>query len=189
MRSKIFQLPSHIAICLLMVMLSACASGARTGAMTAEVTPDNIIADSSPVKGAIKVGTVAGGEATNPLWKSEVSNENFRTALEQSLALHTMAASKSPGYMLNAELVDLDQPFGGFDMTVTAKVHYTLVRSADGAVAVDELISTPFTATMGDSMLGVERMRLANEGAVRANITTAIAKIIASVKPVQPLAS
>jgi len=38
--------------------LAACASGARTGAMTAPVAPDQIVADNSPIKKAIAVGAV-----------------------------------------------------------------------------------------------------------------------------------
>jgi len=169
--------------------MSGCASGARTGAMVAEVTPDTLITDSSPVRSAIQIGNVGGGSKTNPLWKSEVSNENFRAALEQSLALHTMFATGSGKYTLNAEMVSLDQPFAGFDITVTAQVHYTLVSAADGSTKLDETVTTPFTATMGDSLLGVERLRLANEGAIKTNINGIIAKIVAATKPATGLTS
>src|SRR6266568_3882619 len=119
----------RICLTLLPVLLVAagCASGARTDAMTAAVSPGTIVADASPLRGAFRVGTVTGGNETNPLWKSNVSNENFRAALEQSLALHAMTARDQGRYLVNAELVSLDQPFGGFDLTVTAKVHYTVV--------------------------------------------------------------
>jgi hypothetical protein len=180
--------PAHIAILTMALLISGCSSGARSGAMTAGVTADTLVSDSSPVKSAIQIGKVAGGSDTNPLWRSEVSNENFRVALEQSLALHAMT-DKSGKYMLNAELISLDQPFAGFDMEVTALVHYTLVATADGSVKLDETVKTPFTATMGDSMLGVERLRLANEGAIKANINQIIVRIIAAAKTGNALVS
>jgi hypothetical protein len=160
--------------------LSGCASGARTGAMTTGVTPDSIIAPNAPVRNAIVVGDVTGGSETSPIWKSEVSTENFRAALEQSLQLNVMLALKTGRYRLDAELLDLEQPFAGFDMEVTAHIHYKITELASNRVVFDETIVTPHTTDMSDAFLGVERLRLANEGAVRDNIHTLIAKIIAT---------
>ena len=38
----------------------------------------------------------------------------------------------------------------------------------------EQAITTPYTAKAGDAFPGVERLRLANEGAVRQNITRLI---------------
>ena len=179
----------RICLTLLPVLLVAagCASGARTDAMTAAVSPGTIVADASPLRGAFRVGTVTGGNETNPLWKSNVSNENFRAALEQSLALHAMTARDQGRYLVNAELASLDQPFGGFDLTVTAKVHYTVVALADQAVKLDTTIESPYTAEFGDALLGPERLRLANEGAMHENIAALIKRLIYAARPGQPL--
>lgn len=164
------------------LLLAACASGARTGAMTVPVSGDTLISASSPAYNAIDVGTVSGGRETSPLWKSEVSNENFRQALQQSLELHAMAGMGHGRYMLNAQLLDLDQPIIGFNSTVTAKVRYTLMSASDQSTKFDETIETPYTATLSDAFVGVERLRLANEGAIRENISAAITKLIASLQ-------
>lgn len=167
-------------VCLaIAVLLSACASGARTGAMTVPVSGDTLISASAPAYNAIDVGSVTGGSKTNPLWKSEVSNENFQAALQQSLELHAMAGMGHGRYVLNAQLLDLDQPFVGFDSTVTATVRYTLISNQDNSTKFDETIKTPYTANFSDAFVGVERLRLANEGAIRKNIDALIKKLIA----------
>jgi hypothetical protein len=163
--------------------LTACVSGARTGAMTAPVAPDQIVADNSPIKNAIAVGAVTGGDETNPLWKSEVSNGNFKTALEDSLALSVLKGNAGAPYTLNAKLASLHQPFGGFDMTVTSTVEYSLLAAGKPAPVLNETVVAPYTANFGEALLGAERMRLANEGAMRENIKQIIAHLITAAQP------
>jgi hypothetical protein len=52
---------------------------------------------------------------------------------------------------------------------VTPTVDYTIVDAA-GATVLSERVVSPFTAQFSDSFLAVERLRLANEGAIRENI-------------------
>lgn len=187
MRVKTCGVRTWLILLAVLVAVSGCASEARIGAMTVPVSPDTVIGDSSPLRNAIRVGTVTGGSETNPLWKSNVSNENFRAALEQSLALHAMTAPDRGRYLVNAELVSLDRPLGGFDLTVTAKAHYTVIATGSQAVKLDTTMETPYTANFSDSVLGVERLRLASEGAMRANIDAFIKRLIDAAQPGQPL--
>jgi hypothetical protein len=173
-------------------LLAGCASGARPGAMTVAVSPETIVDASSPVYGAIQVGTVTGGSETSPLWLSEVSTADFKTALQQSLALNALVAARDPRYVLNAELVELDQPWAGFNLEVNAKIHYVLRTVPGERTAFDETITLPYTANFSDALFGVERLRLANEGAVRQNISALINRLVAFKAPPengQPLAA
>ena len=54
-------------------------------------------------------------------------------------------------------------------MTVTSHVNYK-VYDPKAQPLVLETIDAPFTATMSDAFVGVERLRLANEGSIRASI-------------------
>jgi hypothetical protein len=65
--------------------------------------------------------------------------------------------------------------FGG-SFTVKMEAGWTLKR-ASGATVWQESIKSEHTATMGDAMVGVTRLRLATEGAARNNIATGLAKI------------
>lgn len=164
-------------------MLSACATPIPIGPMTVPLSPDAIINQSSPAYKAISVGTVTGGKDTNPLWVSEVSNQNFHDALEQSLELYVLAADGAPGrYRLDVALVSIDRPGIGLDFTVTTKVHYTLIPKDGGPPKFDQTIEAPYTAKFGDAFLGYERGRLATEGAVRENISAFIKQVMATLQ-------
>ena len=172
-----------IAACLALSMLSACAMEANRGAMTAALAPDQITADITAIKSSIHVGTISGGETTNPLWTSQVSDVNFKAALEDSLALAVLKGDDTAPYVLNAKLVSLHQPFAGFDMTVTSTVDYTLQPVGGGKPLLDETVVTPYTAAFGDALVAAERLRLANEGAMRENIKEIIARLIKAAQP------
>ena len=89
-----------------------------------------------------------------------------------------LAANRQSGrYLLMAHLEKLEQPFMGFDMTVTAAVAYTLIERSTGKTVWQKSIATPYTAKVGDAFVGTERLRLANEGSVRQNITQLIGEL------------
>jgi hypothetical protein len=48
-------------------------------------------------------------------------------------------------------------------------------------------VVTPYTANFGDALVAVERLRLANEGAMRENIKEIISRIITASEPGGPL--
>ncbi|MCE9522145.1 MAG: hypothetical protein K8S25_06900 [Alphaproteobacteria bacterium] len=84
-------------------------------------------------------------------------------------------------FVLNAELVELDQPtLGGFDMDVTSTVKYRLTN-ADGSKALFETtVKKLYTANFSSTFLGVKRLQLANEGSMRENIKQFIEELIAA---------
>ncbi len=109
-------------------------------------------------------------------FKGQVSDENLSQALEEALRQNGMFAEMEGKYTVLPSLVHLKQPALGLDMTVTAQVNY-IVRDSGGKIVMEETVSTPYTATVGDAFVGVTRVRLANEGAVRENIGEFIAKL------------
>jgi hypothetical protein len=168
-------------ILLLALSLSACASGANVAPMTVGGTPELMASTQTPAKSAIALGKVDGGSDTYALWKSNVSTENFRLALKNSLENNAFLAQDQGRYKLDATLTNLDQPvLGGFDMTVTAYVQYRIEELSTNKVMFNETIVTPYTANFSDSFLAVERLRLANEGAIRENIRELIKKVSAT---------
>lgn len=160
--------------------VAACASASNPGAMVAPVTEQTIISENSVLHQSIAMGDVTGGRDTNPLWTSQVSSEDFAEALRQTFAAHAMLATDAGEFRLDAELVELEQPFAGFDMTVTSQVRYTLTAMGSGDIVFEEVIEQAYTAQMSDAFVGVERLRLANEGSIRDNITALINSMIAT---------
>ena len=164
-----------------LLLIQGCATGAKTGAMVAPLTEDTIITDSSGLFRNLQVNEVTGGKDTNPAWASKVSNENFSEALINSLKLHSMF-NESGDYAVNAELKKLKQPILGFDMTVTATANYELKKTNSGEVIFSSEIETPYTAKVSDAIYGAKRLRLANEGAIKENISQFIAELVAYFK-------
>ncbi|QXQ04834.1 hypothetical protein KX816_11015 [Sphingosinicellaceae bacterium] len=160
-------------------LLGACA--ASPGAMIVPVSQANIIAPTSPLHRSVFLKDVTGG-GTSKKWDQGLSGEAFGEALRQSLAVHLMLGTGNAQYQLTAELVQLKQPMAGISMTVTARVHYTLTPSAGGAPVFDRLIETPYTAAFSDAFVGMKRLSLANEGAVRANIQALIDALVVQSK-------
>lgn len=149
-------------------------------AMIFDVTDATVIKDTSPLYQQVNMGKVEGGEKTNPIWTSQVDNPEFAAALENTLRVHALLAGPDkPGrYNLSATLVSMDQPFIGASFTVTSTVRYALVDAANGASALEETVTTPYTAKFNDAFLGAERLRLANEGAIRENIGEFIRRLV-----------
>jgi hypothetical protein len=163
---------------LLLIALTGCATPAAVEQMAVYLP----VTQSNPaLKNGIGIFETTGGKETNPMWTSQVSGDAFRRALEQSLENAGMLSKIAAGskYQLTADLTRLDQPFMGLDMTVTATVRYSLVENASRKEVYSRVIQVGHTATMSDAFAGAQRLRLANEGAVRANIRALINDLIA----------
>lgn len=136
---------------------------------------------------AITVAPVAGGKQTSPLWTSQIGNAEFQEALVRSLIATRLAhadiltnpSGATGRYRLEAVLQKLEQPLIGFDMTVTVTIAYKLTEIPTGAVVYESTLVTPGAATMGDAFVAVERMKLANENAIRANLTKLVGELYA----------
>jgi len=170
-----------------LLTLTACAEGAQTSAMTVRPPLASTTA-TTPLQNAVAVGTISGGSDTNPLWISEVSNENFHDALQSSLAVQSLLATGTPRYTLDAQLISLQQPYVALNTTVTADVRYTVRKGSGTQVAYSTELATPFTASLIGTPIGFMRLQVANEGAMRANIAAVIGALQAATQPGQPLA-
>ena len=165
---------------MLVNLLTGCASPARIDQMTAAASPQQRIMPTS-LRTNVAVRDVTGGKETNPMWISNVGSSEFEQALEASLRdAGLLAAGKQAGkYTLVAHLENVDQPLGGFNMTVTATVAYSLVERASGKEVLNRKVSLPYTASFDAAFVGSERLRIANEGAVRTNIAKLIEELFA----------
>lgn len=171
------------AVCAAMiVLLAACASPARMNAMIPERSEATLISETSPLAKAVEISTVSGGEETNPMWTSEVGNPEFKEALKNALANHAMLSEGAGRYKLAATMTSIDQPIFGASFTVTASVRYKLIEVNTGTSVFDQTITEPYTASFSDAFLAVERLRLANEGAMRVNIGTFLKTLVTQSK-------
>jgi hypothetical protein len=158
--------------------LAGCATPADVNAMIG--TPTVQLIQNSPLKQAVQVNNVSGGQKTNPLWTSQVGDMEFQQALEQSLGIQGVTTGAGAKYRLNAVLVELHQPFAGFDLTVRSTVRYTLMEVATNRVVFDQTITAEFTAGVSDAVLAVQRLKLANEGSIKSNISKFMDQLFSS---------
>ena len=143
--------------------LAACAT------QEAMTVGSGAVANPSPkYRNAMAVRSVSGGRVMNALTVMGVADEPFKAALESTLAANGyLARSGTPKFYLDAEIRNLDQPLIGLDLDVTADVTYKV--SGPGAAATYPIRSTA-RATFSDSPIAADRMRIANERAMRQNI-------------------
>jgi hypothetical protein len=97
-------------------------------------------------------------------------HETLRLSLSQYGLLST--SDVAAPFCLEVFLIELKQPAVGLTMIVTSAMRYKLTRSRDDQVVYDDIITASYQATVGDSVLGYHRLKLASEGSIRANIAT-----------------
>ena len=164
------------------VLTAAVLVGCATPAAVEQMAVALPITQTNPaLKNSVGVAEVTGGRETNPMWTSQVSSDSFRRALEQSLENAGMFSKIVAGskYQLTADLTRLDQPMMGFDMTVTSTVRYALVETKSRKEVYGRVIQASHTATVSEAFMGAQRLTLANEGAVKANIRSFINDLLA----------
>ncbi len=168
----------NILVILSVSVLAGCATPAAVEQMSVSLP---ITQTNSALKNSVGVIEVTGGRETNPMWTSQVSSDAFRRALEQSLENAGMFSKIVAGskYQLTADLTRLDQPMMGFDMTVTSTVRYSFIETQTRKEVYAKVIQISYTAKMSDAFVGTQRLKLANEGAVKANIQGLINDLIA----------
>ena len=163
-------------ISLAIITLGGCATGAKLENMTYTDSSYFEKTFDSELKNDVQVSQVTGGEKTNPAWTSEISNDAFKGALKNSLKSQGLY-SESGKYALSAQLIRVDQPLFGLDFTVTTNINYKLIDTTSNQVLINETIIAPYTATVGDAFIAIERLRLANEGSGKENIKFLMKKL------------
>src|SRR5260370_6141676 len=156
---------------LLLAGLGACATPASYTSMVAELASADLGLGPAPsYRGAITVASVSIGTDTSAPWTSQIGSAEFQDALVRTLTLANLASPQGGRFRLDATLLGLSRPFAGFAMTVTASVAYRLTDTATGAVVYQETRTSVGTASLNDAVLNVNRLRIADERALRPNL-------------------
>jgi len=118
-------------------------------------------------RNSIAIRSVTGGKVMNVLTTPQVDNDAFKASLEGSLSAAGYLATGAAKYNLDVELQDLDQPLIGLQFDVKSTATYKLA-GPDGVRTFP--ITASGTATTSDSIVGVDRIRIANERAMQQSI-------------------
>lgn len=164
-----------IALVFAALLFTGCASPTNPVAM---VPVDYVPGKIQPYSVSV---TVAGGQDTSALGKSSVADADLKTAIEETIlktkAFKQLVKVGSADYELSASIVTVNQPTMGFSFTVKTDLAWKL-RKVDGDNIVwRKVINSQHTTGAGEAFAGVERLRLATEGAIRSNIELALKDI------------
>lgn len=178
MSSRFIPFLAALGLAGLALLAGGCATASQSSAMIA--APTTAVAKHS---GSISIA-VTGGAETSALGASNISNADFATAIRDSITQSGLferiaAGADIADYALTADIVRLDRPTFGASFTVHFEVTWRLTHRGDEKPIWEKSITSTFTAKMGDSLVGVKRLRLANEGAARTNIQDAVAQMSA----------
>jgi hypothetical protein len=173
---------------LLLAGLGACATPASYTSMVPELASADLGPGPAPsYRGAIAVASVSISSDTSEPWRSQIGSAEFQEALVRTLTLANLASPQGGRFRLDATLLRLERPYAGFAMTVTASVAYRLTDMATGAVVYQETRTSVGTATLNDAITNTNRLRMADERALRANLRKLIEDLYAL--PDRPLTS
>jgi hypothetical protein len=163
----------------LLVVCAALLGGCATGASYEAMVPTSVQAANKHPQ-AVSV-EVTGGQETDGLGKSQISNDSFAQALEQAITqsqtFSRVIKGSGQDYRLSVVIAGLEQPSFGLSFTVKMEAGWTLKRADTGATVWQESIRSEHTAGPGDAFAGVVRLRMATEGAARNNISQGLGRI------------
>ncbi len=115
---------------------------------------------------------------------TRISDSAFRAALEQSIRISGLfkvgISGADSDYQISARIISQkDNSTLGFatNMTVTLIVEYVLIRRSDSKILMRENITSSYTATMSESLIGMTRYKRSVEGAARNNIRQVLLSI------------
>jgi hypothetical protein len=154
-----------------LALLSACASRSDLRLQPADLLGIDVGRGPAPAfRNAISLAPVSVGRDTGTPWTARFGAIQVQQALIETLLAARLGTAQSGRFRLDATLVNLDRPYAGFAMTVTATIAYRLTDSQTGAVLYNQTITTIGSATLNDAITNENRLRIADERAVQANL-------------------
>jgi hypothetical protein len=154
--------------------LCGCATASKPDAMVV-----HIVVPVHKSAGDVSVA-VSGGKETSKMGASQISDDAFAQALRESIdqaGIFSSVSTQGGRYRLTGFIGKVDQPLIGFSFTVKMEVSYALKDTQSGSTVWTKDINSEYTAKASAAFAGVERLRLANEGAARENIRQAVTEM------------
>jgi hypothetical protein len=159
------------------IALNACASNTRTENMSYK---GQVPTYAAKYRHNLAVISASGGSETSKIYgASKVNDQNFGAALTASLRYAGLQNSvEHSHYLLRAQILNQTQPAFGLDLTSALTIRYVITSQQTQSPFFMTDITSYYTATFRDSPLAIERQRIANEGAAKANIRQFLIKLI-----------
>lgn len=163
-----------VATCAAGVMLTGCAIAPSTPASLVPATVEAGTRHNQTVSVNVS-GVSAHGTAKSHLSDATVA-EALASAIEKNKSFSQVIKGAGANLQLNVTLISADYPAMGLNFTVKYEMTWVLKRQ-DGSTAWQESIRSEGSATTSDAFAGVERVRLAAERSMSANIAQGLGKL------------
>lgn len=115
------------------------------------------------------------------MWTSKVSDADLAQAITDSLRssglFKGVVTIGEADYVLNATIINIDQPMVGFTMSVGVEIVWSLTPKGNSKPVWEKSVSSRAQKTTGDAFVGVTRLRLATEAATQENIRKALTQL------------
>jgi hypothetical protein len=160
-------------MCGCMLLLAACAdSDPDRMAVTQSQRQPQL---ASELQSGICIRNVTGGEDTTGLTSSafgQVKTSAFQEALTITLRnVNALGTGAQCRYYLDANILGLSRPaIVGSNPEVVSSINYKLYDRGNGPVLL-ETVTSSYTGSMSEALIGATRLERASEGSVRANIS------------------
>lgn len=145
--------------------------------------PDDMLKQNkrlSKFKENMSVSEITLGNANTSLGTFQIDTSQVNAALTQSLinlGLYNSDNTKAR-YKINANSFKIEQPLAGVDMEATCQINYQVIDTIQNKILYEKTLSTRHTTKFSEAFVGVKRLKLANEAAVKANIRVFITELV-----------
>ena len=106
-----------------------------------------------------------------------ISNESMKIAIENAILQNSIFSNDNKEYRLNVSVLAIENPLMGVNLTAELRIRWTLFDVENGIEVFNEVVANEYTATMSDSIVAAQRLRIANENVVKENIKIALEQI------------
>lgn len=147
---------------LIALTLTGCSSQAsREG-----ITPQNFSV-AKHYSQSLQVTASGGGDDT-------IADADMKAAIEdavtQSRLFKSITQGNASDYALSVSVTSMQKPLFGATFTVEMETAWSLTKLSDRSVVLRKAVKSSGTATMGDALAAITRVRMAAERATKANI-------------------
>ncbi len=153
----------------IVLSLTGCSTPANRAAMTPQ---DIVVSKHHPY--SVHVQT-SGGSETGAMDSSNISDADLKAAIEDAIAQSKIFKRVVQGvdgnYELSVRVTSLSKPIFGATFSVEMESAWSMTRVSDQSVVLRKSVKSTGTATMGDALVAVTRLRMAVENAARESIS------------------
>ena len=158
------------------IHLSACAT--KPLEFASGTTSDASIISNSILKNNVSVENILGARKAGDLIGEAITNDEFVTSLQKSLAQNGMLSDGQGDYTINAEIIRV-RPGADLSSIVNnktvSKIRYKVINNKNNELVMDEIITAEYAQKF--MLNSGKRLILSTQGAVKINITEFIKQL------------